>query len=76
MRVSLQLIRKAQNEIFKEIKNTQVFSFLNMHQKHKISFFAQEFKYSKGTYIFRRGENSDCLYVIRSGKVRLDAPNK
>lgn len=71
MRISMQLIRKAQNDIFKEIKNIPVFSFLNMHQKHKISFFAQEFRYDKGTYIFRKGENSDSLYVIRSGRVRL-----
>jgi hypothetical protein len=49
------LIRRAQNEIFKEIKTIQVFSFLNMHQKHKISFLAQELKFPKGAYIFRKG---------------------
>lgn len=41
-----------------------------------MSFFALELKFPKGAVIFREGENSDCFFVVKSGKVKITVPDK
>jgi CRP-like cAMP-binding protein len=41
-----------------------------------MSFFALELKFPKGSVIFREGENSDCFFVVKSGKVKITVPDK
>lgn len=76
MRISLELSKRAQNDVFKEIKNVTIFKNLTAHQKHKFSYIAQELKFKKDAVVFKRGEASSCLYVIKQGRVQLKVPGK
>lgn len=76
LRVSLELSRKIQKQAYKQIKNIKAFSYLKLNEKHRMSFFAMELKFPKGSVIFREGENSDCFFVVKSGKVKITVPDK
>lgn len=76
LRISLELSKRAQAEVFSYIKNIPIFKHLNLHQKHKIAYLAQELKFKKGDVVFKRGEVSNCLYVVKTGKVVLTIPER
>lgn len=76
LRISLQLSRRAQAEVYTYIKNIPIFKNLNLHQKHKIAYLAQELKFKSGDTVFKRGEVSNCLFVIKIGRVVLNVPER
>jgi hypothetical protein len=51
----LELSKRAQNDVFKEIKNVTIFKNLSTYQKHKLSFLAQELKFKKDAIVFKKG---------------------
>jgi CRP-like cAMP-binding protein len=53
-----------------------MFKQLNLHQKHRIAYLAQELRFKAKTVIFKKGEVSSCLYVVKSGKVLLTIPER
>jgi CRP-like cAMP-binding protein len=55
LRVSLELSKRAQREVFQEIKNIPIFKNLSLHQKHKIAYLAQQLRFQAGATIFKKG---------------------
>ena len=76
LRFSLELSKKAQSEVFLEIKNIPIFKNLNLHQKHKIAYLAQQLRFKTGATIFKKGETANCLYIVKSGKVVIHIPDR
>jgi CRP-like cAMP-binding protein len=55
LRISLELSKRAQAEVFSYIKNIPMFKNLNLQQKHKIAYLAQELKFKTHAVIFKKG---------------------
>jgi len=62
--------------VFLDIKNIRIFKNLNLHQKHKIAYLAQQLKFKSGATIFKKGEIANCLYVVKKGRVKLLIPDR
>lgn len=55
LRFSMELSKRAQREVFLDIKNVPIFKNLNLHQKHKIAYLAQQLRFKAGATIFKKG---------------------
>lgn len=53
-----------------------MFKNLNVQQKHKIAYLAQELKFKSKAVVFKKGEVSNCLFVVKTGKVLLMIPER
>lgn len=72
----MELSKRAQSDVFLDIKNIPIFKNLNLHQKHKIAYLAQQLKFKAGSVIFKKGEIANCLYIIKSGKIKIIIPDR
>jgi CRP/FNR family cyclic AMP-dependent transcriptional regulator len=58
------------------LKSIPLFSSFSDAQLNSLLSYAQHKKYPRGTYIVRAGEDTDALYIILSGKVKVLIPNE
>lgn len=58
------------------LKSIPLFSSFSDAQLSSLLSYAQHKKYPRGTYIVRAGEDTDALYIILSGKVKVLIPNE
>jgi CRP/FNR family cyclic AMP-dependent transcriptional regulator len=58
------------------LKSIPLFSSFSDAQLNSLLSYAQHKKYPRGTYIVRAGEETDALYIILSGKVKILIPNE
>lgn len=58
------------------LKNIPLFSSFSDAQLGALLNYAQFRKYPRGTYIVRTGEETDALYIILSGRVKVLIPNE
>jgi CRP/FNR family transcriptional regulator, cyclic AMP receptor protein len=58
------------------LKNIPLFSSFTDAQLASLLSYAQHRKYPRGSYIVRAGEETDALYIILSGRVKILIPNE
>lgn len=58
------------------LRNIPLFSSFSEAQLGSLLNYAQFRKYPRGTYIVRAGEETDALYIILSGRVKVLIPNE
>jgi CRP/FNR family cyclic AMP-dependent transcriptional regulator len=58
------------------LKSIPLFSSFSDAQLNSLLSYAQHKKFPRGTYIVRAGEDTDALYIILSGKVKVLIPNE
>lgn len=54
-----------------QLKQVPLLSGLDGKQLNLLAFTCEVFEYAAGDALFRRGENSDCVYVILQGTVEV-----
>ena len=54
------------------LRTSPLFSELQDEELQKIVPLCREERYTKGTYIFSKGNEADTVYILREGKVRLE----
>jgi len=58
------------------VSKLQIFSFLSNKQKDAISYNMNTLKYQEGDAIFKEGDDAASFYIIISGLVEIQIPEK